>query len=109
VAKQAVLVTWCGHVLQGDDGGWVGGCVECVVQGPGPEGTWGDCRARGVGGVMPWIVVGGGGWWGMFVGWVGCGCVSVSSGTGLPWLSRIKAVKRLCVCVCNSCFPVNCV
>ena len=22
---------WCGHVLQGDDGGWVGGCVECEV------------------------------------------------------------------------------
>ena len=26
--------------------------------------------------------------------------VSVSSGTGLPGLSRTKAVKRLCVCVC---------
>jgi len=25
--------------------------------------------------------------------------VSVSSGTGLPGLSRTKAVKRLCVCV----------
>ena len=31
---------------------------------------------------------------------VGCECVSVSSGTGLPGLSRTKAVKRLCVCVC---------
>ena len=26
--------------------------------------------------------------------------VSVFSGTGLPGLSRTKAVKRLCVCVC---------
>ena len=31
---------------------------------------------------------------------VGCEWVSVSSGTGLPRLSRTKAVKRLCVCVC---------
>ena len=35
---------------------------------------------------------------------VGCEWVSVSSGTGLPGLSRTKAVKRLCVscvaCVC---------
>ena len=30
---------------------------------------------------------------------VGCEWVSVSSGTGLPGLSRKKAVKRLCVCV----------
>jgi len=30
---------------------------------------------------------------------VGCEWVSVSSGTGLPRLSRTKAVKRLCVCV----------
>ena len=30
---------------------------------------------------------------------VGCEWVSVSSGTGLPGLSRTKAVKRLCVCV----------
>jgi len=30
---------------------------------------------------------------------VGCEWVSVSSGTGLPGLSRSKAVKRLCVCV----------
>ena len=30
----------------------------------------------------------------------GCEWVSVSSGTGLPELSRTKAVKRLCVCVC---------
>ena len=29
---------------------------------------------------------------------VGCEWVSVSSGTGLPGLSRTKAVKRLCVC-----------
>ena len=28
----------------------------------------------------------------------GCEWVSVSSGTGLPGLSRTKAVKRLCVC-----------
>ena len=28
---------------------------------------------------------------------VGCEWVSVSSGTGLPGLSRTKAVKRLCV------------
>ena len=28
--------------------------------------------------------------------------VSVSSGTGLPELSRTKAVKRLCVCVCSA-------
>ena len=28
---------------------------------------------------------------------VGCEWVSVSSGTGLPWMSRTKAVKRLCV------------
>jgi len=39
---------------------------------------------------------------------VGCEWVSVSSGTGLPRLSRTKAVKRLCVsntrtrvCVCD--------
>ena len=32
-------------------------------------------------------------------GQVGCAWVSVSSGTGLPGLSRTKAVKRLCVCV----------
>jgi len=31
----------------------------------------------------------------------GCEWVSVSSGTGLPRLSRTKAVKRLCVCVCK--------
>ena len=31
---------------------------------------------------------------------VGCEWVSVSSGTGLPGLSRTEAVKRLCVCVC---------
>jgi len=31
---------------------------------------------------------------------VGCEWVSVSSGTGLPWLSRTKAIKRVCVCVC---------
>jgi len=30
----------------------------------------------------------------------GCEWVSVFSGTGLPGLSRTKAVKRLCVCVC---------
>ena len=30
----------------------------------------------------------------------GCEWVSVSSGTGLPGLSRTKAVKQLCVCVC---------
>jgi len=30
----------------------------------------------------------------------GCEWVSVSSGTGLPELSRTKAVKRLCACVC---------
>ena len=30
----------------------------------------------------------------------GCEWVSISSGTGLLGLSRIKAVKRLCVCVC---------
>jgi len=29
----------------------------------------------------------------------GCEWVSVSSGTGLPGLSRTKAVKQLCVCV----------
>jgi len=29
----------------------------------------------------------------------GCEWVSVSSGTGLPELSRIEAVKWLCVCV----------
>jgi len=31
---------------------------------------------------------------------VGHEWVSVSSGTGLPVLSRTEAVKRLCVCVC---------
>jgi len=31
---------------------------------------------------------------------VECEWVSVSSGTGLPGLSRTKAVNRLCVCVC---------
>jgi len=31
---------------------------------------------------------------------VRCEWVSVSSETGLPGLSRAKAVKRLCVCVC---------
>jgi len=30
----------------------------------------------------------------------GCEWVSISSGTGLPGLSRTKALKRLCVCVC---------
>jgi len=30
----------------------------------------------------------------------GCEWVNVSSGTGLPGLSRTKAIKRLCVCVC---------
>ena len=30
----------------------------------------------------------------------GCEWVSVSSGTGLPGLSRTEVVKRLCVCVC---------
>ena len=34
---------------------------------------------------------------------VGCEWVSVSSGAGLPGLSRTKAVKRLCVCVCVMC------
>jgi len=29
----------------------------------------------------------------------GCEWVSISSGTGLPGLSRTKALKRLCVCV----------
>ena len=29
--------------------------------------------------------------------------VSVFSGTGLPWLSRTKAVKRLCVCISCKC------
>ena len=38
---------------------------------------------------------------------VGCERVSVSSGTGLPGLSRTKAVKRLCVCVCV-CVYINC-
>jgi len=32
---------------------------------------------------------------------VGCEWVSVSSRTGLPGLSRTKADKRLCVCVCR--------
>jgi len=32
----------------------------------------------------------------------GCEWASVFSGTGLPRLSRTKAVKRLCVCVCLS-------
>ena len=31
---------------------------------------------------------------------VGCEWVSVSSGTGLPGLSRTKAIKQLCVYVC---------
>jgi len=31
----------------------------------------------------------------------GCEWVTVSFGTGLPGLSRTKAVKRLCVCVCG--------
>jgi len=31
---------------------------------------------------------------------VGCKWVGVSSDTGLPGLSRTKAVKRLCVCGC---------
>ena len=35
----------------------------------------------------------------MFKDQVGCEWVSVFSGTGLPGLSRTKAVKRLCVCV----------
>ena len=35
---------------------------------------------------------------------VGCEWVSVSSGTGLPGLSRTKAVKQLCVCVCSDMF-----
>ena len=40
---------------------------------------------------------------------VGCEWVSVSSGTGLPRLSRTKAVKRLCVCVCvHVCFGTFC-
>jgi len=30
----------------------------------------------------------------------GCDWVSVSSGTGLPGCPGLKAVKRLCVCVC---------
>ena len=30
---------------------------------------------------------------------VGCEWVNVSSGTGLPGLSRTKAIKRSCVCV----------
>ena len=30
---------------------------------------------------------------------IGCEWVSVSSGTGLPELSRTEAVKWLCVCV----------
>ena len=36
----------------------------------------------------------------MFDDQVGREWVSVSSGTGLPGLSRTKAVKRLCVCAC---------
>jgi len=53
---------WCGYVLQGDDGGWVGGCVECEVEGPG---LWGrevvgeDYRARGLNAGVLWIVVDG--------------------------------------------------
>ena len=42
----------------------------------------------------------------MFVDQVGCEWVSVSSGTGLPGLSRTKAVKRLCVCVCVQRLPI---
>jgi len=44
---------------------------------------------------------------------VGCEWVSVSSGTGLPGLTRTEAVKRLCVCVyitvnaCNRITPEN--
>jgi len=34
---------------------------------------------------------------------IGCEWVNVSSGTGLPGLSRTKAVKRLCVCVVCVC------
>ena len=41
------------------------------------------------------------------VRWSGWVWVSVSSGTGLPGLSRTKAVKRLCVCVCV-CVCVTC-
>jgi len=47
---------WCGRVLRGEDDGWVGKCVECGVEDPGPEGdlergcqgelsgTWTGCR-----------------------------------------------------------------
>jgi len=33
---------WCGHVLRGDDDGWVRRCVECGVAGPGPGGGPGE-------------------------------------------------------------------
>ena len=48
---------------------------------------------------MPWIVVNGGRWYRISDDQVGCEWVS---DTDVPWLSRTKAVKRLCMCVCLS-------
>jgi len=38
---------------------------------------------------------------------VGCELVSVSSGTGLPGLSRTKVVEQLCVCSLTICFAIR--
>ena len=119
---------WYGHVLRKDDD-WVKKCMENEVEGLRPKRTWREvvqedcqackmnkedamerCKWRKMIKDVQWS------------GWVrydtrcyfnvrskadisqlnlphGCEWVSIYSGTGLLGLSRIKAVKRLCVCV----------
>ena len=93
---------WCGHVLRGDDDGWVRRCVECGVAGPGPgERTWRgvvreDCRARGL---SKGDAVDHCGWRRMVgnVRWLGRVFLLVPAN---PGSTGQKAAKRLCVCVC---------
>ena len=91
---------WYGHVLRKEDDDWVKKCMEYEVEGRRPRGrpkrTWTevvreDCQARKMNTEgMPLIVVNGGRRQRMSDDQDGCEWVSVSSGTGLPGLSRSK-------------------
>ena len=89
---------WYGHVLRKDDDDWVKKCMEYEVEGSRPRGrpkrTWKevvreDCQAR-ISWIkrMPWTVANGERWYRKYVDQDGCEWVNVSSGTGLPGLSR---------------------
>ena len=88
---------WYGHVLRKDDDDWVKKCMEYEVEGSGPSGrpkrTWKevvreDCQARKLNKEdavdrCKWRKV-----IKKYVDQDGCERVNVSSGTGLPRLSR---------------------